>query len=444
MRLADQRARPTYKNTIGALTRALERTLCSRGGRSCQHMGSQRTLSTQHIHDMESSQRQQEQARVLPQPVPVPVCAAYYLSPPEETPIDSFTKDADAARGPWASKLAPIQTGPSPPASPDQRLLPRIPALNTEMSHHSVSHDPPLFPATQLAVDTAPLFSDASQQSDERHDSFTSTKGQQNLGVGLLKKSRSKARRSFGWISPGRTGTDLEEYLYRNIDEVRRIPGNMTRLSLQPQEPPVTTARFDDYTATLKRSLHRTGAGIAKTRTSPPKAQATKPAKISIPAAPRKPTKIANLPRERKSPTAEPEKRKRAPPSKHAPLKEDDKLWASLPDYSPPISTLDGKPKALKVTWRGSPNDLSSDPDIHAMHPQEVEAAAELKLPAAQYLANKRRIFQAKVASLQAGKTFTKTAAQQACNIDVNKTSKLWEAYDKIGWFDEEHFQKWL
>ena len=216
----------------------------------------------------------------------------------------------------------------------------------------------------------------------------------------------------------------------------------MTRLS--PKEPPVTTERFDDYTASLKRSLHRTGSGISKPRVSTPKTTTVKPAKVSIPAAPRKAPKLASVPRDRKSPTIEPEKRKRAPPTKHAPQKEEDKLWASLPDYSPPTSTLNGKPKALKVTWRGSPNDLSGDPDIRAMHPQEIEAAAELKVSAAQYLANKRRIFQAKLASLQAGKTFTKTAAQQACNIDVNKTSKLWEAYDRIGWFDEQHFQQWL
>ena len=78
------------------------------------------------------------------------------------------------------------------------------------------------------------------------------------------------------------------------------------------------------------------------------------------------------------------------------------------------------------------------------MHPQEIEAAAELKLFGAQYLANKRRIFIAKVNSLREGKHFTKTAAQQACNIDVNKTSKLWEAYEKSGWFDREHFEQFL
>lgn len=374
------------------------------------------------------------------QPTASVAAKAYYLSPPEEMPIDSFSKDADARTGLWASKLAPIQTGPSPPASPKQRLLPRIPALNTDIPS-SPPRDPPLFPATQIPVDTAPLFSDDRQDPEDRHDSFTSDQYQQKTLTTPGKKSASKSKRPFAWLSPDKTGTDLEEYLYQNIAELRKIPGNMTRLS--PQEPPVTTARFDDYTASLKRSLHHTGSGVSKPKISPPKVQMTKPAKVSIPAAPRR-TPKATAPRDRKSPTVEPEKRKRAPPSKHAPMKEEDKLWAQLPDHSPPTSTLDGMAKGLKVVWRGSPNDLSGDPDIGFMHPQEIEAAAELKLAGAQYLANKRRIFSEKVKSLQNGKTFTKTAAQQACNIDVNKTSKLWEAYDRIGWFDEHHFEKWL
>lgn len=439
--LADQRMSTTYKSTVRPFRFGSEGIHYNIEPRSDLHMGMQGPLPTQHRYQQMDMESQQEKARVLPAPVSV-AATAVYLSPPEETPIDSFSKDADAGRGLWASKLAPIQTGPSPPASPEQRLLPRIPALNTDLSHSSAPRDPPLFPTSHLDTDAAPLFSDASQQSDLRHDSFNSNQGQRTPEASPVKKSKSKPKRAFAWIDPERTGADLQEYWLQNLTELKRIPGNMTRLS--PQEPPVTSERFDDYTASLKRSLHRTGSGVSKPKVPPPKATTIRPAKVSIPAAPRKAPKLASLPRDRKSPTVEPEKRKRAPPTKAAPLKEDDKRWASLPDYSPPISTLDGKPKALKVTWRGSPNDLSGDPDIHAMHPQEIEVAAELKLPAAQYLANKRRIFQAKLASLQTGKTFTKTAAQQACNIDVNKTSKLWEAYDRIGWFDEQHFQKWL
>jgi hypothetical protein len=37
-------------------------------------------------------------------------------------------------------------------------------------------------------------------------------------------------------------------------------------------------------------------------------------------------------------------------------------------------------------------------------------------------------------------KWFKRTNSQQTCNIDVNKASKLWEAFDKVGWFEERHF----
>jgi hypothetical protein len=48
------------------------------------------------------------------------------------------------------------------------------------------------------------------------------------------------------------------------------------------------------------------------------------------------------------------------------------------------------------------------------------------------------------VRALRIGKEFRKTDAQQACKIDVNKASKLWTAYDRVGWFDSEHFQQYL
>jgi len=41
---------------------------------------------------------------------------------------------------------------------------------------------------------------------------------------------------------------------------------------------------------------------------------------------------------------------------------------------------------------------------------------------------------------LRIGKEFRKTDAQQACKIDVNKASKLWTAFDKVGWFKKDFF----
>ena len=49
-------------------------------------------------------------------------------------------------------------------------------------------------------------------------------------------------------------------------------------------------------------------------------------------------------------------------------------------------------------------------------------------------------MFMRRLECIGIGKEFRKTDAQQACKIDVNKASKLWQAFDKVGWLD----QKWM
>lgn len=125
--------------------------------------------------------------------------------------------------------------------------------------------------------------------------------------------------------------------------------------------------------------------------------------------------------------------------------KREDVDYASLPDYSPPASTLPHNPKALKADWPSNNIlDLSTDPDRHMLHEAEVNLAATLRLTCATYLCSKRRIFDARLTALRIGKEFRKTDAQQACKIDVNKASKLWTAYDKVGWFQPEYFRQHL
>jgi hypothetical protein len=118
----------------------------------------------------------------------------------------------------------------------------------------------------------------------------------------------------------------------------------------------------------------------------------------------------------------------------------DDVDFAAIPDYSPPISTLPDNSKALKADWKGQILDLSNDSNRHLLHPSELSLAATLRLTCAMYLCSKRRIFEARVHTLNIGKEFRKTDAQQACKIDVNKASKLWTAFDKVGWFDRKYF----
>lgn len=123
----------------------------------------------------------------------------------------------------------------------------------------------------------------------------------------------------------------------------------------------------------------------------------------------------------------------------------DDVDFDALPDLAPPLETLSASnPKALKADWRGQMLDLSRDPHCHLLHDSEVNLAATLRLSCATYLCSKRRIFMARVDALRIGKEFRKTDSQQACHIDVNKASKLWTAFERVGWFKPEYFRRYL
>jgi hypothetical protein len=121
----------------------------------------------------------------------------------------------------------------------------------------------------------------------------------------------------------------------------------------------------------------------------------------------------------------------------------EDTDFNSLQDYSPSIFTLDDM-RFPEYNWKGEPFDLSEDPNSHLLHPEEISLAAILRMDCATYLTNKRRIFIACIEHMKVGKDFKKTNSQQACKIDVNKASKLWEAFDKVGWFEKRHFSRVL
>lgn len=122
----------------------------------------------------------------------------------------------------------------------------------------------------------------------------------------------------------------------------------------------------------------------------------------------------------------------------------DDLDYNAIPDYSPPLESLRGNEKKLKAEWKGNKLDLSDDADRQLLHEAELELASTLRLSCATYLCSKRRVFQARINALKIGKEFRRTDAQQACKIDVNKASKLWQAYDKVGWFDAGYFGQYV
>ncbi|KTW29586.1 uncharacterized protein T551_02202 [Pneumocystis jirovecii RU7] len=112
--------------------------------------------------------------------------------------------------------------------------------------------------------------------------------------------------------------------------------------------------------------------------------------------------------------------------------------YEELPDFCPPTSTLDkiNHPRPLRAEWKGIPLDLSNDPHVGELHPAEVYLASQLRLPAMVYLDNKRRIFAEYHARKEAGLGFRRTDAQRCARIDVNKASRLWQAFERVGWLD--------
>ena len=119
----------------------------------------------------------------------------------------------------------------------------------------------------------------------------------------------------------------------------------------------------------------------------------------------------------------------------------------SIPDYSPDVTTTlpPNNSKCLKIEWKGQPMDLSNDPNLNKLtHPAEILLASILRLPVAVYLDSKRRLFYEKVSRLRQGKGFRRTDAQKACRIDVNKASRLFAAFEKVGWLNDELFEKYL
>ncbi|CDK25339.1 unnamed protein product [Kuraishia capsulata CBS 1993] len=119
--------------------------------------------------------------------------------------------------------------------------------------------------------------------------------------------------------------------------------------------------------------------------------------------------------------------------------------YEAITDYCPPLDSLPANnTKCLKTEWKGQPMDLSQDPLIGKLHPAEVVLASVLRLPGNVYLDSKRRLFAEKVSRSRKGLPFRRTDAQKACKIDVNKASRLFAAFEKVGWLQDKNFTKFM
>lgn len=356
------------------------------------------------------------------------------MSPPDP-PLDSFSHNPEMGQsGIAGSRQASTEKHPlpmSPPISPYSK-----PMSHTERPSPSparVIADPVLYEenAPSSPSQQAPLFAPAEVEEENRRivdDHVAARSVRSFVGVAPPKREDYELVLSFksqvmkhytanpkAWLRQERAFLEAE----RRARAQQRAGGTRYTTILPASRP--TTARPP-----------RTQRTDRVTKASAPRPIRTSPGSSSH-SGPMRPAQA----RPRVSATPEPSRRVVAP-------NREDKDFRSLPDYCPPLESLPNRANSLKVDWKGQPIDLSNDPHIGLLHPDEVTLAGNLRLDCATYLTSKRRIFERRLACLRTGKEFRKTDAQQACKIDVNKASKLWTAFDKVGWLDVEWVRKFL
>ncbi|KAM3066218.1 hypothetical protein ACMFMG_012122 [Clarireedia jacksonii] len=107
---------------------------------------------------------------------------------------------------------------------------------------------------------------------------------------------------------------------------------------------------------------------------------------------------------------------------------------ANFEDYISFILQLNGL-KFSDPQWKERAFDLSADQDRNGLHQDEILLASRLCLRCCQYFENKWKILYACMKFIRDGKQFKKRDCQKACAINVNKASKLWEAFEEAGLF---------
>ncbi|KAI1080137.1 hypothetical protein F5B20DRAFT_115734 [Whalleya microplaca] len=371
-----------------------------------------------------------------------PLDISNLMSPPEPPRFESFSQGhASRAMGPMISDIRQPM-GPHPPLSP-----PISPATKTDDRHVSVAtsirtpvRDPILYPA-QDVTNTPP------QQPLFVPDD--------NLDTRRIVDDHmvSRPRELFREATPPRR-EDYELMLFfksQVMKNYKKNPGSWLRRersllladrraaakNSQQKLQPLLPAKPSQVRKETQRAKPQKPAKVTKT------AKVTKPAQSQAPAGPR-PIRSYPSPGPKQTPNRGPSATPDPAPRRAVAPNREDKDFESLPDFCPPTDSLPSKANSLKVDWKGTPIDLGNDPHRHLLHPDEVALAANLRLDCATYLTSKRRMFSRRLECLRMGKEFRKTDAQQACKIDVNKASKLWTAFDKVGWLSKGWMNNFL
>ncbi|KAI1137517.1 hypothetical protein F5Y05DRAFT_404709 [Hypoxylon sp. FL0543] len=357
-----------------------------------------------------------------------PLDISNLMSPPEPLRFDSFSQRPESeSMGPTVSdvrKMAPIQTL-SPPISPASKIDDH--PVNAVSPTSAPVKDPILYPSQDVAgsPQQRPLFTQ-----DDSIDVRRIVDQHVNARPANLFKEATPPNREdyelFLYFSSQvmkKYSEDPKSWLRREREFLladRRAGARNNQFKLQPK--PILPAKPQQVRKETQRTRAAKPAKVVKaaqSHASPPRPIRSYPSTGS------------GQPNRVPSATPDPSPRRAVAPNR------EDKDFASLPNLCPPTDSLPNRANSLKVDWKGTPIDLSNDPHRNLLHPDEVALAANLRLDCATYLTSKRRMFIRRRECLNSGKEFRKTDAQQACKIDVNKASKLWTAFDKVGWLDK-------
>lgn len=204
----------------------------------------------------------------------------------------------------------------------------------------------------------------------------------------------------------------------------RRMPTKNLVYSTESESP---------YSTRSRNSSSRVNDVSTPTSVSGSESTAT-----SSPSTPRTSTRTPRAPRSANRPAPRPR-----PAASGDGTKVHDIDFEKLPNYAP---SLDSLPKGvtLSTEWKGNPIDLTNDSNLHLLDPREYELASSLRLSAQLYADSKRRLFAEKVNRLRQGLPFRRTDSQKACRIDVNKASRLFAAFENVGWLNDDLFKQYL
>jgi len=360
-----------------------------------------------------------------------PLDISSLMSPPELLPMESFHQSSSAATiPPSAAEKRPTVAPPSPPISP-----PSSSDADSIEAAPAEAQDPILYPNGDAGSSPRqPLF--GRRETDP--DTERAIDSHMTARPTLMFRATTPPRREEYELTLFFRSSFMKEYERSPREWLRterkylladRQASSAWRAKQKPKKPVVQPTR---PSSALRPSPTRI-VKPDKLKPKPKRIIRAAPARIA-PQTTSTPVRQPGI----RLPSATPEARRTVAPNR------EDKDFLERPDYCPPLDTLPSKANSLKVDWKGNALDLSQDPHRHHLHPDELILAANLRLDCATYLTSKRRIFERRLECARINKEFRKTDAQQACKIDVNKASKLWTAYDKVGWLNIAHMAPFM